>query len=77
MDERTKELVCIAASVSAHCQPCLRHHLTAATELGISMDEIERTVQIASIISGKDDENMTKFASELLKKNDPISFSSN
>ncbi|MCE5296861.1 MAG: carboxymuconolactone decarboxylase family protein, partial [Euryarchaeota archaeon] len=35
MDERTKELVAIAASVAGHCQPCFRHHLGKAKELGI------------------------------------------
>ena len=27
MDERTKELIAIGASVGAHCQPCLTYHV--------------------------------------------------
>ena len=27
LDERTKELIAIGASVCAHCQPCLTYHV--------------------------------------------------
>ena len=33
MDEKTKELIAIGASVSAHCQPCLTYHVAKAKEL--------------------------------------------
>jgi len=33
MDEKTKELIAIGASVGAHCQPCLAWH-EKARELG-------------------------------------------
>lgn len=35
MDEKTKELIAIGASVGAHCQPCLSWHVAKASELQI------------------------------------------
>jgi AhpD family alkylhydroperoxidase len=35
MDERTRELIAIGASVGAHCQPCLTYHVEKARELGM------------------------------------------
>jgi len=46
MDERTKELVAVGASVSAHCQPCLTYHVTQAREMGIAEEEIREAVQV-------------------------------
>lgn len=44
MDEKTKELICIGASVSAHCQPCLNYHVAKARELGIDDASIREAV---------------------------------
>lgn len=38
MDERTKELIAVGASVTAHCLPCLQHHIDQAVAQGISVD---------------------------------------
>lgn len=35
LDDKTKELIAIGASISAHCQPCLTYHVAKAKELGI------------------------------------------
>ena len=32
MDDKTKELVAIGASVSAHCQPCVTYHVAKNAE---------------------------------------------
>jgi AhpD family alkylhydroperoxidase len=41
MDEKTKELIAIGASISGHCQPCLTFHVDQAKHLGIGEDEIK------------------------------------
>ena len=41
MDERTKELVAIGASVAAHCSPCMKHHLAKCDELGETTEAAE------------------------------------
>ncbi len=74
MDERTKELVAIAASVSARCQPCFKHHIEAAKAMGVASEDIGKAVQLARIISGKGDENMATFADELLAEGERKGF---
>ncbi len=40
MDEQTKELVAIGASVAANCYPCMKHHLAECDELGVARAEV-------------------------------------
>ena len=44
MKTETKELIAIAASVAAHCQPCLKYHYAKAKELNIPGEEIEEAI---------------------------------
>lgn len=44
MDERTKELIAIGASVGAHCQPCLTYHMEKARELGANDEDIRAAI---------------------------------
>jgi len=46
MDEKTKELIAIGASVAAHCQPCLTYHVGKAKEMGIDEQEIREAVAV-------------------------------
>ncbi len=46
MDPLTKELVAIAASVAARCQPCFDHHLKKARELGGPDADIKEAIII-------------------------------
>lgn len=48
MDEKTKELVAIGASVATNCQPCLTHHVDKADELGISEQDIREALAIGT-----------------------------
>lgn len=50
MDKKIKELIAIGASVTAHCQPCLKYHLDKAFELGVSMEEINEAVSIGKTV---------------------------
>jgi len=62
MDEKTRELVSIAASVAGHCQPCLKYHLHEAKKLGVEKKEINAAVALAKAISKSGDESMSEFA---------------
>ncbi len=62
MDERTTELVGVAASVAGHCQPCLKYHMEAAKKLGIEKKDIRAAVALAKAISKSGDESMSEFA---------------
>ena len=46
MDEKTKELIAVGASVGAHCQPCLSYHVGKAKELGIDEAEIREAMAV-------------------------------
>lgn len=61
MDDRTLELVGIAASVAGHCQPCLKHHVNVAKKLGIEKKEIRAAVALAKAISKSGDESMAEY----------------
>lgn len=50
MDEKTKELIAIGASITAHCQPCLKYHLEQAVKLGISTEEINSAITVGKTI---------------------------
>ena len=66
MDPKTKELVAIAASVAGRCQPCFRHHLTKAGELGIGEDDIREAVDLAERIGNAGGQRMDDFVKDLL-----------
>ena len=68
MDKRTKEIIGIAASIAAHCQPCFLYHLKEAKKLQISSEDIRETIEIAKAINRSGDENMIKFAEQHLKR---------
>ncbi len=46
MDIKSKELVALGASVSAHCFPCFDFHLEEARKLGICEEDIQETVRV-------------------------------
>lgn len=50
MDKKIKELIAIGASVTAHCQPCLKYHLQQAIELGASIEEIQEAISIGKTV---------------------------
>jgi AhpD family alkylhydroperoxidase len=68
MEERTKGLVAISASVAGHCQPCFRHHFEKAKEMEIGIEEIREVVTLASRISGVGDKRMAEFVEETISK---------
>lgn len=68
MDSRTTELVAIAASVAGRCQPCFRHHLTKARELGISEEDIREAVDFAERIGNAGGQRMDEFVKDLLEE---------
>ncbi len=66
MDEKTKELVAIGASVSSHCQPCLTFHLNRARELGVNESEVQEAIDVGHMVGKGAGSAMEKFTGELL-----------
>lgn len=50
MDEKTKELIAVGASVGAHCQPCLTYHVAKAKEMGIGEAEIREAMDVGHMV---------------------------
>jgi AhpD family alkylhydroperoxidase len=48
MDEKTKNLIAIGASVATNCQPCLTHHVDKADEMGIGEADIREALAIGA-----------------------------
>jgi AhpD family alkylhydroperoxidase len=70
MDERTREIAAIAASVIGHCQPCQGHKLAKAREQGVPEEDIQSAIKLAKIISEAWDLRMLEFAEGLMKEGD-------
>ncbi|MCA1743206.1 MAG: arsenite efflux transporter metallochaperone ArsD [Desulfonatronovibrio sp.] len=66
--ENIKELIAIGASIGAHCQPCLEHHIQTAIELGVTKDEINQAVDIGHMVERGAMSAMKRFSSEAVKE---------
>jgi len=66
MDERTKELIAIGASIGAHCQPCLTYHVGKAKELGIDADLIRAAMDVGHMVEKGAMTAMREFAKGIL-----------
>jgi AhpD family alkylhydroperoxidase len=58
MDEKTKELIAVGASITAHCQPCLEYHSKKSLEFGSDAEEIAEAIEMG---------NRVRFISEQAK----------
>ncbi|MBI5031739.1 MAG: carboxymuconolactone decarboxylase family protein [Chloroflexi bacterium] len=65
LDNRTKELIAIGASLTAHCQPCLQYHVSKAIECGATEDEIAQAIEIGKMVRKGADAKMDQFAASL------------
>ena len=65
MDEKIKELIAIGASVSAHCQPCLKYHVKRAQELGNDEEEIREAVALGHMVGKGSATAMREFTGNL------------
>lgn len=52
LDKKTKELIAMALSVSARCDPCLGFHADALVKLGCSRAEFEEMLGICIYMGG-------------------------
>jgi len=68
MDEKTKELIAIGASVTAHCQPCITFHVKKAQELGVSAEMIKEAIEVGQTVEKGSASAMRDFIQERLGK---------
>ncbi len=48
MDERGRLLICLGAATAANCIPCFEHYFGKAKVAGLTPDEIQEAVDLAS-----------------------------
>lgn len=66
LDPKTRELISIAASVVAKCQPCLDYHMEEARKAGTSNLDMRDAVSIARMVRKAGEENMDNYTDEKL-----------
>ena len=71
MDERTKELIAIGASVGAHCQPCLTYHVEKAREMGITEEDIRAAIDTGHMVEKGAMSAMRKFSTAVVATSPP------
>lgn len=52
IDERTKELLGLVASLVLRCDDCITYHLTRCAELKVSNEEIIETFDVGLVVGG-------------------------
>lgn len=67
LDDRVRELIAVGASLTAHCQPCLQHHVAKALESGADAEEITEAVEVGKMVRRGAASKMDKFASSLMQ----------
>jgi len=52
LDRKTKELIALALSVAARCDPCIGFHMQALVKLGVTRQEVDETLGVATYMGG-------------------------
>lgn len=52
LDAKTKELIALALSVAAHCEPCIGFHTQALVRLKATRQEVHEALGVASYMGG-------------------------
>jgi AhpD family alkylhydroperoxidase len=77
IDNRTKRLIAVGASLTANCEPCLRANVAKAKEEGIDEQEIAEAIEIGKLVRQGATSNLDKFASSLNQTVTPTAGPSN
>jgi AhpD family alkylhydroperoxidase len=52
LDKKTKELIALALSVAARCDPCIAFHMQTLVKLGATRQEIDETLGVSTYMGG-------------------------
>ncbi|MCX6568052.1 MAG: carboxymuconolactone decarboxylase family protein [Candidatus Aminicenantes bacterium] len=67
LEEKTKELVAVGASLAGNCFPCLRYHYKRCRELGIAVEDIRDALEMAGTVKDVPNKNINDLANALLE----------
>ena len=68
LDNKTKELIAIGASVSCNCHPCVKFHLDKAGKLGIEPEDIKEALKVGMMVRSGAAGQMDELLSEVSEK---------
>jgi len=68
MDQKTKELIGIAAAVAGHCQKCFSYHYNEAKRLKIEQVDIEEVVEFAKSIRTAGNKGIDEFIHRMISQ---------
>ena len=73
LDERTKKLIAVGASVACNCHPCLEHHLGEAQSMRIEAPLIEEAIEAGRAVRAGAASSMDRLAARLTgRKGSPL-----
>ena len=52
LDRKTKELIALALSVAVRCDPCIGFHMQTLVKLGVTRQEVDETLGVATYMGG-------------------------
>lgn len=52
LDRKTKELIALALSVAARCDPCIGFHMRTLVKLGVTRQEVDEVLGVATYMGG-------------------------
>jgi AhpD family alkylhydroperoxidase len=52
LDRKSKELIALALSVAARCDPCIGFHMQTLVKLGVTRPEIDETLGVTTYMGG-------------------------
>lgn len=61
LDDRTRALIAVGATISANCQPCLQVATTMARETGVDPQEIADAIEVGRMVRKGAASKMDKF----------------
>ena len=65
LDHRVTSLISIGVSVGVNCQPCLKHHVAHAKELGITEQEIQDAINVGKTVKRGAANSMDRYIEEI------------
>lgn len=73
LDERTRKLIAVGASVACNCHPCLEYHLGQAQTMGIESDLLKEAIEAGKAVRAGAASSMDRLASKLTgRKGTPL-----
>ena len=52
LDRKAKELIALALSVAARCDPCIGFHMQTLVKLGVTRQELDETLAVTTYMGG-------------------------